>query len=134
VEPADSGRSIVVFIYELGLTENDDCAVPDLPDSTIPYVSTVIPDGETSFVFSGAGFGRLVIVFLLDGEGGDADGIIDPGDPIAVLNDPDCVLDDVPANYRVDIADARINFTLAQPNGFPAPGRADADVSEHPFQ
>jgi len=134
VAPADSGRSIVVFIYELGLTESEDCEEPDLPDDFIPYQSIILPAGETSFFLSGTGFGRLVVVFLLDGEDGEADGIINPGDPIAVLNDPDCVLDDVPANYVVNIADARLNFTLTHPDGFPASGRAEADVSERPIQ
>lgn len=132
VEPEDSNRDIVVFVYQLGNTENPDCEVPLLPDENTPYKYAIVQPGDTIFQVPNSKIGRLVVAFLLDGEGNDADGKIDPGDPVAVLNDPNCVLDDVPENYIVTIDSARINFTLQNHLGFPAPGRAEADVSEAP--
>lgn len=132
VEPEDSGRDIVVFVYQLGDTENPDCEVPLLPDDSTAYKYAIVQPGDTLFQVPNSKIGRLVVAFLLDGEGRDADGRIDPGDPVAVLDDPNCVLDDVPDDYLVTIANARINFTLEDHLGLPAPGRAEADVSEGP--
>jgi hypothetical protein len=132
-EPEDSGREILVFVYQLGNTENPDCEFPLLPDDSTPYKYAIVDPGETVFQVPNSKIGRLVVVFLLDGEGQDADGQIDPGDPIAVLNDPGCVMDDVPENYLLTIDAAKINFTLDEHLGFPAPGRADADISEAPL-
>jgi len=133
VLPGDTGRDIVVIVYRLDKGEVNDCHVPDLPDDNdSSSKDTVVEDGETNFRVSNSKSGRLVVAFLLDGEGRDADGRIDPGDPVALLNDPDCVLDDVPEDYLVNIANARINFSIDDQIGFPAPGRAEADVTEGP--
>ncbi|MFN2425864.1 MAG: hypothetical protein ABR587_05405 [Candidatus Binatia bacterium] len=132
VLPDDTGRDIIVFVYQLGDVENEDCEEPELPDDSTRYKFEILEAGETTFTVPNSRIGRLVVAFLLDGEGRDADGRIDPGDPVAVLNDPGCVLDDVPENYVVDIADTRINFSDDDQVGFPDPGRADADISESP--
>jgi len=132
VLPEDSDRDIVVFVYQLGDTENEDCEFPDLPDQDTRYKYDVLQPGDTTFVVPNSRIGRLVVAFLLDEEGNDADGRIDPGDPVAVLDDPNCILDDVPENYIVNIADARINFSDDDQIGFPEPGRAEATIDEGP--
>lgn len=124
--PVIAGRNIVVFVYRQK-DEPVDCEVPLLPEDGTPYESQELEDGETTFDLNNVKTGRLVVVFLLDNEGKDADGRIDPGDPVAVLNDPSCVLDDVPNKYIVEATDVRINFGLTNLPGYPAPGRATAD-------
>lgn len=132
VRPADTGRDIVVFVYR-SKGDADDCSNPVLPDQSGSYQSEELQDGVTDFRIKNSQAGRLTIVFLLDEAGRDADGRIDPGDPIAVLNDPDCILDDVPNRYIVTAEDVRINFTDSNANGFPASGRAEAaDLFEGP--
>ena len=132
VFPDRGDRDIVVFVYRVK-DEIPDCTEPDYPDSDDGSQNEKLRDGETEFEVRNIPAGRLIVVFLLDGEGGDADGRIDPGDPIAVLNDPDCVLDDVPNKYIVDLDDVAINFSLSDEDGFPAAGRAEADaITEFP--
>jgi hypothetical protein len=132
VLPAGTDRDIVVFVF----TTKDpqaDCENPELPDEDTQYQSRTLQPGETEFEVRNAKAGHITVAFLLDEEGNDADGRIDEGDPVAVLNDPDCVLDDVPNKYIVFAEDVDINFGNTSPNGFPAPGRAEADdLSEAP--
>jgi hypothetical protein len=128
----DTDRDIVVFAYTLK-DEPEDCSDPQLPDDSTQYQSRTLVAGEVSFEVRNAKAGQLVIVFLLDDAGNDADGRIDPGDPVAVLEDPDCILEDVPNKYIVQIENVRINFGLEEEDDFPAPGRAEAEeLSEAP--
>lgn len=133
VLPGDTGRDIVVFVFRVS-DEHDDCTEPLLPESDTSKERQTLEDGATEFNLKAPGRGRLVVAFLLDEEGNDSDGRIDPGDPVAVLNDPDCVLDDVPNKYDVEATDVRINFTIDEDAiGFPEPGRAEAGLlSEGP--
>lgn len=127
--PARGDRDIVVFVYRLK-NPVDDCEEPGFPTEDDGSQSVVLRgnQGETEFeVRNVPAEGRLVVVFLLDGEAGDADGRIDPGDPIAVLNDPGCVLDEVPNKYIVQADDVEINFSIEDQIGFPDAGRAEAD-------
>jgi hypothetical protein len=132
VLPAGTNRDIVVFVD----TSNDpqvDCENPELPVEDTQTQVRVLQDGETEFEVRNAKAGHLTVVFLLDEEGNDADGKIDEGDPIAILNDPDCVMDDVPNKYIVFAEDVDINFGLTEPANFPEPGRAEAaDLYEQP--
>lgn len=128
----DTGRDIVVFVYRVKDAPAD-CTSPVLPEDGTPYESEELSDGATTFDLRNIKTGRFVVVFLLDNEGKDADGRIDPGDPIAVLDDPECVLDDVPKNYVVEINDVRANFGLGDVLGYPEPGRAEAgELKEYP--
>lgn len=130
--PSIAGRNIVVFVFRVK-DQPADCHVPVLPDDNTAYESEELQDGETTFDLTHVKTGRLVIAFLLDNEGKDADGRIDPGDPIAVLDDPSCVLDDVPNKYVVEATDILVNFDLTSAQGFPGPGRAEADsLTEFP--
>ena len=127
--PAIAGRNVVVFVFRQK-DEPADCEIPVLPEDGTPYESIELKDGETAFELNNVKTGRLVIALLLDEEGKDADGRIDPGDPVAVLNDPDCILDDVPDDYIAEALDVRINFGLDDVLGMPEPGRAEAGTLE----
>lgn len=133
VLPDGTGRNIVVFFYREG-DEQVDCTQPVLPDVDTRNNHDTMEEGDTEFHVEKIGNGRIVVVFLLDRDGDDADGRIDPGDPVAVLNDPGCVLDQVPNKYIVEIHNVRINFGLDDDAvGFPEPGRAEAQeiTEEH---
>jgi hypothetical protein len=120
-----SDHDVVAFVFTVKDPETD-CKVPVLPDSGDPDQSVVIPNGETAFELDGVKTGRLVVVFLLDNAGDAADGQIDDGDPIAILDDPNCELTDVAGKTTVNLTNVRMNFTDAAAVGFPAPGRAVA--------
>jgi hypothetical protein len=120
-----SDHDVVAFVFTVKDPEAD-CKVPVLPDSGDPYESVVIPNGQTDFEIPKVKTGRLVVVFLLDNAGNDADGKIDDGDPVAILDDPNCELTDVAGKTTVNLTNVRMNFTDAAEAGFPAPGRAVA--------
>jgi hypothetical protein len=130
VNPDLTDRDLVVFVYRVK-DDPADCRTPELPEDENNYEQKeVLEDGARTFELDKVKTGRLVIAFLLDEEGRDADGRIDPGDPVAVLNDPDCILDDVPNKYVVEALDVRINFGLDDVVGMPEPGRAEAGTLE----
>lgn len=66
-------------------------------------VSTLAPDG--GFDLSIAPSQSLTLVFLADGSN---DGVVDEGDPIAVLSSPELV--DLQAGDRIHIGDASLDF------------------------
>lgn len=122
--PDAGDRDIVVFVYWIR-ESLEDCSDPQLPENTNnAFQSRILKDGETVFEVRNSQAGSLVVAFLLDE---DRDRRIDDGDAVAVLEDPDCVLDDVPNKYIVQVDDVRINFSDDDEPGFPAPGRAEAD-------
>jgi hypothetical protein len=126
VLPAPGDRDIVVFVFTLR-DPLPDCSEPELPEEGTQYQSRILQPGETVFDVQNAKAGSIVVAFLLDNPGRDADAEIDPGDPVAILEDPNCVMDDVPNKYIVNAADVDINFTLTNPVDFPAAGRAEAN-------
>lgn len=125
VLPSGTDRKIVVFVFTTK-DEQPDCEHPVLMEDRSQFQSRSLDPGETEFEVRNAKAGHISVVFLLDEAGKDADARIDPGDPIAVLDDPDCVMDDVPNKYILFAEDVKLNFTLAPEVGFPAPGRAEA--------
>jgi len=129
-----TGRNIVVFVYNIPDEDDDDrCPCPAQPDPEDPGKAAVLASGETEFSLSGLDSGPIGVVFLLDQAGDAADGQIDEGDPIAILEDVDCELDDVGANLTVTLDDIDISFSDAPPEDCqggnpPADGRARADL------
>jgi len=89
--------SILVFAYT-DLAPNEE-PVGHEPAS----VATLPPDGTFDLTVPPAA--ALTLVFLADGAN---DGVIDGGDPIAVLTGPD--LADLQAGDRVELNDAKIDF------------------------
>jgi hypothetical protein len=137
VTPVTS-RDIVVFVYSIDDDDNvDRCPCP--PALTTDELETfegktaVLSSGETEFSIPGLSNGEFQVVFLLDKAGDEADGTIDPGDEIAILDDDDCQLDDIPGDVTVTLNDVDIQFdsapeedcTVGNP---PADGRARADT------
>ncbi|MFN2426916.1 MAG: hypothetical protein ABR587_10780 [Candidatus Binatia bacterium] len=132
-----TGRNIVVFVYDLDDDDDDRCPCPSAPPpATTPGKAAVLVSGETEFTLSGIDSGPIAVIFLLDNAGDQADGEINEGDPIAVLDDVDCELDDLAGNLTVTLDDVDIVFeafdeenpvidcTVGRP---PAAGRARAD-------
>jgi len=64
-------------------------------------------DAGGGFTLSGLDGQALTIVFLDDAA---SDGVIDPGDAIAVLGDPNHQIEGLPAGGRVVLADVRLDF------------------------
>lgn len=133
VTPVTS-RDIVVFVYTIDDDDDTDrCPCPPLPDLTYEGKAAVLSSGETEFSISGLKPDKFGVVFLLDKAGDQADGEINPGDEIAILDDDDCRLEDVPGNVTVTLNDIDIDFstlpevdcTVGNP---PADGRARAET------
>jgi hypothetical protein len=110
-----SSRDIVAFVYSLN-EDDDSCPCPGLPPGGIAALdeldgkAAVMESGEFEFHVSGLDSGPFRVIFLLDKAGDDADGHIDDGDDIAILDDVDCELDDVGANLTVTLEDVDLNF------------------------
>jgi len=131
VTPVTS-RDVVVFVYEI-TDDSDRCPCPPAPPSeTTQGKSAVVASGETEFTLTGLDAGPIGVVFLLDNAGSNADGQIDPGDQIAILDDVDCELNDVDGNITVTLEDVDLLFSPAPTTDCtggdePAIGRARAD-------
>jgi hypothetical protein len=133
-----TSRDIVVFVYSIDDDDDvDRCPCP--PELTANELDTlegrtaVLSSGETEFSIPDLVNGQFQVVFLLDKAGDQADGTIDPGDEIAILDDDDCQLNDVPGDVTVTLNDIDLRFdpapdedcTVGNP---PADGRARADT------
>jgi hypothetical protein len=89
--------SILVFAYT-------DLGPADEPAAHEPAsVGTLAPDG--AFDVEVSAVASVTLVFLADGSN---DGVVDQGDPIAVLRSPELV--DLQAGDRVEVSDAKIDF------------------------
>jgi hypothetical protein len=109
------------------------CPCPAFPGDRSEGKAAVLESGELEFTVSGIENGAVKIVFLLDNPGDDADGQIDAGDPIAVLDDEDCELDDVEGGLTVtleaiDIEFADDRYVDCEDGNPPVAGRARADL------
>lgn len=107
-------------------------AAPVDPECT-PGKAVILPSGQTTFTVGGVVSGKIRVVFLLDNSGSDADARIDPGDPIAVLDDVQCQLGNVNGKTTVTLTDVDLDFSSAPTSDCekgvanpPAPGRARA--------
>lgn len=107
-------------------------AAPVHPECT-PGDAVVLTSGQKTFSVGGVDSGKIRVVFLLDNAGNSADGQIDAGDPIAILDDVNCQLGDVGGNRTVTLTDVDVQFDSAPVsecqegiNDPPAAGRARA--------
>lgn len=129
-----SSRGIVAFAYNI--TDNSDrCPCPPDPSNSSSGKAIMLESGATTFSLSGLKAGPLGVVFLLDKADNAADGQIDPGDPIAILDDIDCDLSDVKGGLTVTLKDVDILFSSAPvvdctdtSGSPPAAGHARADT------
>lgn len=72
--------------------------------------------------------GDLTIVFLLDEAGVNQDGTIDPGDPIAIFQDPAGLLRNLSANSRISLEDVDVTFNLDAPGTGTASVKTQANI------
>lgn len=126
-------RDIVVFVYNID-DDSDRCPCPPDPSNNPNGKAVVLSSGTTTFTVSDLDRdnGKFGVVFLLDNAGNAADGQIDPGDPIAILDDVDCELGDVSSRITVNLKDVDLLFSATptdqcQDGTPPAEGRARAD-------
>lgn len=135
VSPVTS-RDIVVFVYRIDDDDpSDRCPCPPDPSSSSVGKAQLLESGTTEFSLSGLDSGSFGVVFLLDNAGNSADGTIDPGDPIAILDDPDCDLEDVRGDITITLEDVDVAFSSTPATECrsgvvdpPAAGRARADL------
>ena len=78
--------------------------------------------------------GDLTVVFLLDESGVNQDGTIDPGDPIAIFQDPAGLLRNLSANSTITLEDVDVTFHLDAPSTGTATVESQANiiVTQHP--
>jgi hypothetical protein len=78
--------------------------------------------------------GDLTLVFLLDEAGVTQDGTIDPGDPIAIFQDPAGLLRNLSANSSITLEDVDVAFHLDAPSTGTASVKTQANiiVTQHP--
>lgn len=137
VSPVTS-RDIVVFVYEIDEDDAGDegrCPCPPDPSSSASGKAAIISSGETEFQLSGLTAGTFGVVFLLENAGDAADGEINPGDPIAILDDVDCDLNNLSGTKTVTLEDIDLHFSAAPESECedgvddpPAAGRARAEA------
>lgn len=72
--------------------------------------------------------GDLTLVFLLDGAGVNQDGTIDPGDPIAIFQDPAGLLRKLSANSTITLEDVDVTFNLDAPSTGTASVETQANI------
>lgn len=111
VSPVTS-RDIVVFAYTV-TDGSDRCPCPGDPSNSASGKAAVLQSGDSTFELSGIVPGAIGVVFLLDNAGNAADGQIDPGDPIAILDDVDCELSDVNGGVKVSLDQVDLAFSAA---------------------
>lgn len=111
VSPVTS-RDIVVFAYTV-TDGSDRCPCPGDPSNSTSGKAAVLPSGHSTFEITGIVPGAIGVVFLLDNAGNAADGQIDPGDPIAILDDVDCKLSDVSGGVKVSLDNVDLAFSPA---------------------
>lgn len=132
VAPVTS-RDIVVFAYNVS-DQAYSCPCPGDSSASLNGKAAIVPAGETEFTITGLDNGPIAVMFLLDNAGNNADGVINLGDPVAILDDEDCELDgDVDGNTTVTLKDIDVFFDTAihtdcQVSNPPGLGRARADL------
>lgn len=112
-------RDIVIFIFT---NLRDPGTFQEFDSGEV----VVVKNGTIEFSMEQVESGDLTVVFLLDNPGTEADGQIDEGDPVAILDDPDKELEDTRSGLTIEIDDIDINFTDEDADGFPDPNLAEA--------
>lgn len=134
VSPVTS-RDIVVFAYRLPDDDTTDrCPCPPDPSSATTGKAQVLESGSTEFSLAGVEAGNIGVVFLLDNAGTNADGTIDPGDPIAILDDLSCRLEDMKGDTTATLTDVDILFDTAPVSNDPLDPDNDCEVGDPPAE
>lgn len=132
VSPVTS-RDIIVYAYRLPDDDTTDrCPCPPNPSLSTDGKAQLLTSGTTAFSLTGIEAGNIGIVFLLDNAGTNADGTIDPGDPIAILDDLNCRLQDMKVNTTATLTDVDILFDTAPVSNDPDNPDEDCDIGDPP--
>jgi len=132
VSPVTS-RDIVVFAFRLDDSDTTDrCPCPPDPSGSTVGKAVVLASGSTTFSLSSLDAGNIGVVFLLDNPGNAADGTIDPGDPIAILDDLSCRLEDMKGDVTATLTDVDLSFNSAPVSNDPLSPDSDCDISDPP--
>jgi hypothetical protein len=100
-------RPIVVFVF---VDLKDPGTFQDFQDAEVAVVQE-----DRSFVVSHVAAGDLTVVFLLDQAGVNQDGTIDPGDPIAIFQDPAGRLRNLSTAADILLEDIDVSFNFNAP-------------------
>lgn len=119
LRPATS-RPIVVFVF---VDLRDPGTFQEFRDAEVAVVNE-----DRTFAVSHLAAGDLTVVFLLDQAGVNQDGTIDPGDPIAIFQDPNGRLRNLSAETDVFLEDVDVFFNLSAPDTGIATVRTEANI------
>lgn len=113
-------RPLVVFAF---VDLRDPGVFRDFRDAEVASV-----EDDRTFHIANLAAGSLTVVFLLDQAGANRDGTIDPGDPIAIFQDPHGRLQNLSATSDVLLSDVEIAFNLEVPENGIATVGSDAHI------
>lgn len=132
VSPVTS-RDIVVFAYRLPDDDTTDrCPCPPDPSASTSGKALLLTSGTTEFSLSGIDTGNIGVAFLLDNSGNNADGTIDLGDPIAILDDVYCRLEGMKGDTTATLADVDILFDANPVSNDPLNPENACEISDPP--
>lgn len=128
-----SSNDIVVFAYKLPDDDTTDrCPCPPDPSDSTVGKAQVLPDGSLDIALPGVDVGTIGVIFLLDNPGIYADGTIDPGDPVAILDDLNCRLENMEGNVTVTLTDVDISFSATPVSNDPLHPDNACEISDPP--
>ena len=119
LRPATS-RPIVVFVF---VNLRDPGTFQDFDDAEVATVTA-----DRTFTVPHLAAGDLTVVFLLDQAGVNQDGTIDPGDPVAIFQDPAGRLRNLSAAAEVTLEDVDVTFNLSAPDTGIAIVQSEANI------
>jgi hypothetical protein len=113
-------RPIIVFVF---VDLRDPGTFQDFRDAEVGLV-----EDDRTFRVSHLAAGSLTVVFLLDQAGTNQDGTIDPGDQIAIFQDPGGQLKNLSATSEVILSDVDVTFTPEAPENGIATVQSEANI------
>jgi hypothetical protein len=119
LRPATS-RPIVAFVF---VNLRDPGTFQDFDDAEV-----AVATAERTFTVLHLAAGDLTVVFLLDQAGVNQDGTIDPGDPVAIFQDPAGQLHNLSADTEVTLEDVDVIFNLNAPDTGTATVQSEANI------
>jgi len=113
-------RPVLAFVF---VDLKDPGTFQDFRDAEVTLLKE-----DRSFIVSHLAGGDLTVVFLLDQGGVNQDGTIDPGDPIAIFQDPAGRLQNLSAATEVMLEDVDVSFNLTAPDTGVATVRSEGNI------
>ena len=113
-------RPILVFVF---VDLRDPGTFQDFSDAEVAIV-----EEDRTFRASHLAAGSLTVVFLLDQAGTNQDGTIDPGDPIAIFQDPGGQLKNLSAASEIILTDIDMSFNFEAPESGTATVQSEANI------